>query len=549
MGSWGRPCMAFAETADIIRGSDLFPIFSLRYNPQPMPRSFLYILPIFALAFGSCRQLTPFQSFLAENGAHYSLLIRNGRILDGAGGPPVQGDVLVRGDSILFVGITDTTLITVERVIDANGRYITSGFIDTHAHGNPLETPGFENFLAMGVTSICLGQDGDSPPVEDIRSWMQQVDSVGPGVNIAMFVGHGTLRSLSGTGYKPGPTLQEMARMEELLGDALDAGCFGLTTGLEYTPGAYAGDGELLALAKVVGQHHGMIMSHVRNEDDGAIEASLQELLRQGQYCNVQVSHLKVVYGKGAARAEQVLHLLDEARAGTPYTVTADIYPYTASYTGIGIVFPQWAKPPNDYEKVKRERRAELLAFLREKVAARNGPEATLFGTPPYAGKTLAQLSAERGRPYEEVLLDIGPGGASGAYFVMDEALQARLLASPHLMVCSDGSPTMRHPRGYGSFAKVIETYVLEKQLLTLPEAIRKMTGLPAQTLGLADRGLVKPGYRADLLVFDPENVKATATFSEPHQLAQGLDWVVVNGKVAYEGGAPGERAGRVLRK
>ncbi len=509
---------------------------------------FFFLLFILLLA-GACRQFSPFQSFISENGTNYSLLIRNGLILDGSGAPPRAGDVLVRGDTILYTGEVDTSLISVEQTIDAGGRYISPGFIDTHAHGDPLETPAFENFLAMGATTICLGQDGESPLLEDIRNWMQQVDSVGPGVNIAMFVGHGALRELSGTAYKPEPTPPEMARMEQLLNDALDAGCFGLTTGLEYTPGLYAGEEELLALARVVGRHNGLIMSHVRNEDNDAIEASLRELLRQGQYCNVQVSHLKVVFGKGKERAEDILALLEEARSNSRFSVTADLYPYTASYTGIGIVFPQWAKPPNDYEKVKRERREELLDFLRRKVMARNGPEATLFGTKPYAGKTLAQLSAEQGRPFEEVLLDIGPAGASGAYFVMDEALQARLLADAHVMVCSDGSPTMHHPRGYGSFARIIETYVQKEQLLSLPEAVRKMTSLPAQTLGLADRGLIKPGYRADLLVFDPENVKATATFPDPHRLAEGMEWVVVNGRVAFRGGQAKTRNGRVLRK
>ena len=521
------------------------------YLPKstPMPRSLFFLLLLASLVLSDCQKMTPFQSFLAENGTQYSLLVYNGQVLDGTGAPAVRADILVRNDSILFVGPVDTTLIAAEQVIDAKGQYVTPGFIDTHAHGDPLETPGFENFLAMGVTTICLGQDGDSPAVEDIRSWMQRVDSIGPGVNIVMFIGHGTLRELSGTAYKPIPAPQEMARMEALLASALDAGCFGMTTGLEYTPGTYAGDAELLALAKVVGQQGGLIMSHVRNEDNDSIEASLQELLRQGQYCNVQVSHLKVVYGKGEERAEQILARLEEARQHTSFSVTADIYPYTASYTGIGIVFPQWAKPPNDYEKVKRERRADLLEFLHQKVMARNGPEATLFGTEPYAGKTLAQVSAEKGKAFEEVLLDIGPGGASGAYFVMDEALQARLLLDPHVMICSDGSPTMHHPRGYGSFAKIIQTYVEEKELLPLPEAVRKMTSLPAQTLGLPGRGLIKPGYYADLLVFDPQKVKAKATFSEPHQLGEGIDWVVANGKVAFQKGQWKARQGKVLRR
>jgi len=508
---------------------------------------FFFCWFIFFLA--GCTSPPPFQELLQTQGRHYDLLIRNGRVLDGQDSIARRADVLIRNDSILFIGEVDTSAIAVEQVIDAAGKYVTPGFIDTHAHGDPLETPGFENFLAMGVTTICLGQDGDSPEYEDIRPWMEKVDSIGPGVNIAMFAGHGTLRQLSGVGYKPEPEPAELAKMEALLVDALDAGCFGLTTGLEYTPGIYAGDGELAALAKVVGAEDGLAMSHVRNEDNDAIEASIRELLRQGQYCNVQVSHLKVVYGKGEERAEEILALLDSARSKNGFAVTADIYPYTASYTGIGIVFPQWAKPPNNYEQVKRERREELLEFLRRKIMARNGPQATLFGTAPYAGKTLAEVAAEQGRPFEEVLLDIGPGGASGAYFVMDEALQGRLMEDSHVMVCSDGSPSMRHPRGYGSFAKIIEQYVQQEQRFPLGEAVRKMTSLPAQALGLKDRGMLKAGYRADLLVFDPKKVRARATFSDPHQLAEGMDWVVVNGKVAFQDGQLRGRRGRVLRR
>ena len=508
----------------------------------------LFLLILVSTLF-SCTSEDTFQKLIGIKGSSFDILITNGNLLNGLDTLPYQADILIRNDSILFIGEVDTSRIVAEQLIDATGKYITPGFIDTHAHGNPLKKPDFENFLAMGVTTICLGQDGGSPDDENIRTWMHAVDSIGTGVNIAMFVGHGTLRELSGVGYKPDPEPQEQSRMEELLADALKAGCFGMTTGLEYTPGTYAVEEELAALARIVGANGGLIMSHVRNEDNDAIEASIMELVHQGQYCNVHVSHLKVVYGKGEERAEEILSLLEGARRESEYRVTADIYPYTASYTGIGIVFPQWAKPPNDYEQVKQQRKQELLAFLRQKISARNGPGATLFGTAPYAGKTLAEVASEQARPFEEVLLDIGPEGASGAYFVMDEALQGQLLEDPQVMICSDGSPTMHHPRGYGSFPKIIEQYVFREQRLSLPEAVRKMCSLPAQTLGLSDRGVIREGYHADLLVFDPEKVRAQATYSDPHQLGEGMDWVIVNGKVAFRDGQMVDRAGRVLRK
>lgn len=324
-----------------------------------------------------------------------------------------------------------------------------------------------------------------------------------------------------------------------------------MSTGLEYTPGTFAMDKELLPLAQVVGKNNGLIMSHIRNEDDNQIESSIRELLRQGQYCNVQVSHMKSVYGKGKARAKELLGLLNTKNNGL--TITADVYPYTASYTGIGIVFPKWAKAPNDYKKVVKNRRAELLAFLKQKIIDRNGPSATLFGTAPYAGKTLAEVSEEQGLSYEQVLLGIGPNRVSGAYFIMDDALQEEIIAHPKVMICSDGSPTMRHPRGYGSFPKIIEEYVLKRKRLTLEEAIRKMTAFPAQTIGIQKRGLLKAGYYADLLIFKPEKVKANATYESPHQLATGIDYVFVNGKVVIEKNLFSEhlpkKIGNILKK
>jgi N-acyl-D-amino-acid deacylase len=487
---------------------------------------------------------------IEKEGRRFDLWIRNGSLLDGRADVPQQADILIRDRLIRYIGPVDTSAFAASTTIEAKGRTVTPGFIDAHAHGDPLATPAFENFLAMGVTTICLGQDGSSPAETDLRNWMRRVADTIPGVNIALFAGHGTLRQLSGVGYKRDPGEAGLERMKALLRDAMKAGCFGMSTGLEYTPGTYAGERELLGLARVVGENDGLIMSHLRSEDDDEVEDALRELLRQGQYCNVHASHLKVVYGRGADRAEEILALLDSARQGTNFNVTADVYPYTASYTGIGIVFPDWAKPPHHYAAVRQQRHGELLGYLKERIMARNGPEATLFGSPPYAGKTLQEVAQEQNRPFEEVLLEIGPGGASGAYFVMDQALQNQLLQSPFVMVCSDGSPTMHHPRGYGSFAKIIEKYVTEEQLLSLPEAIRKMTSLPAETIGLQDRGMLEPGRAADILIFHPDSVQAHATFSLPHRQASGFEYVIVNGSVALQQGSLQEaRSGRVLRK
>lgn len=485
-----------------------------------------------------------------QNEMQYDLLIRKALVVDGTGGTPYVANLLINGDSIARIDTDTTNRYAARRVVDARGMVLTPGFIDTHAHGNPLQTPEFRNFLAMGVTTITLGQDGFSPEQPDMKAWLDSVDQKQPAVNVAMFVGHNTLRMLSGTKYDTVPAEANMVAMEKLLANALDAGCFGMSTGLEYNPGYYTRPAELNRLAKVVGAKNGMIMSHMRNEDDQFVEASIRELLEQGKYCPVHVSHIKVVYGKGKARAREVLQLLDSARAsGTK--VTADFYPYTASYTTIGILFPDWAKQPNEYQQVLKNRGSELATYLRNRVNLRNGPEATLIGSGPYKGKTLAQIARELNKPFEIVLRDdIGPYGADGAYFIMNEALQDELLKAPYVMVCTDGSPTMSHPRSYGAFARIIETYVQQKQLLTLQEAVHKMTGLPAQTLGISKRGFIKPSYKADILLFDPAAVKEHATFEKPAQLANGFNFILVNGQVAKEGDNFNEaRAGVVLRK
>jgi len=494
----------------------------------------LFIL--FLLAF-SCKnepsKLTPFEQLLKQEGAQFDILIKNGKIIDGSGSAAYEASILVNADTIAFIGKVDMNALVTKKTIDAKGKIVTPGFIDAHAHGDPMETPLFQNFLAMGVTTICLGQDGSSPK-NYLTDWTTQVQQQNLGVNIAMFAGHGTLRRNSGINFQKNPDSGQITKQDDLLQTAFDKGAFGMSTGLEYTPGTYATDKELIPLAKIVAKNNGLIMSHIRNEDDNEIESAIQELLRQGAHCNVQVSHMKSVYGKGKQRAQELLALLNNPTANGP-TITADVYPYTASYTGIGIVFPKWAKAPNDYKKVVKNKRTELLAFLKQKITDRNGPTATLFGTAPYAGKTLAQVSEEQGLPYEKVLLGIGPNRASGAYFIMDDALQEEIIAHPKVMICSDGSPTMRHPRGYGSFAKIIEEYVLARKRLTLEEAVRKMTYFPAQIIGIQKRGLLKAGYFADLLIFTPEKVKANATYENPHQLATGFDYVLVNGKTTIE--------------
>ncbi len=477
------------------------------------------------------------------------LLIRGGFVVDGTGSAPEPADVLVRGGKIKAVaphGLLKTTPSV--QVIDAAGRVVAPGFIDPHSHGDPLETSGFENFLAQGVTTITLGQDGSSPATADFPKLFTEYEAKGLGVNIAMFVGHGSLRADSGIGQNAHPSDEDLARMTQMLDDALDH-TFGMSSGLEYQPGLWASSGELEALAKVVGARDRVIMSHMRNEDDDQLDASIDELLAQGRFARVHAAHLKSVYGQGAERGQAIIQRLQQARA-SGIQVTADFYPYTASYTSVSLIFPVWAKTQADFEANKITRRADLLQHLRHRVLARNGPGAMLMANAPYTGMTLDTVAKQLGKPFEVALVDdLGPNSGSAAYFVMNEALQGELLEGEMVMVGSDGSPTGFHPRGHGSVARIIEREVLEQQRLSLAVAVKKMTSMPADVLGLKDRGRIAPGMVADLVVFAPQAVRETATFESPHQLAEGFDWVVISGQVAFQSGQGAvARLGRVLR-
>jgi len=462
------------------------------------------------------------------------IAIVNGNIIDGTGKKSYPSTIYINGDRIVYIGKIKNPDLKIGKTIDAKGKYVSPDFIDLHAHGNPLRTPDFENFLAMGVTSIVLGQDGSSPNVKDLKAYLDSVNKQNLGVNIIEFVGHGTLRNLAGIGVKSKITPAELERLKNLLQEQLKFS-FGFSTGLEYAPGLYAEESELMALAEVVGKQDKIIMSHMRNEDDDVLIKSIKELSAQGKYARVHISHLKSVSGKGAQRAQEILDTIKQIR-NSGIQLTADIYPYMASYTGISIVFPDWSKTAKQFAIAKRDRRNELETYIRNKVNSRNGPEATLSGSDPYTGKTLAEAAAARNKPFEKFLVeDVGPQGASAAYFVMNKELQETLLKDALVGVCSDGSKTGFHPRGHGTFAKIIETYVVKDSILSLEEAVRKMTSYAAEILQLNDRGILKAGKKADIIIFDPKNIKATANYVDPHQLATGFDNVLVNGKLVRE--------------
>ncbi len=485
----------------------------------------------------------------AQQEKSFDLAIINGIIYSGnLEDEPFHADILIHKDTITFIGKIDTSAIHIRTLIDAETRAMAPGFIDMHAHGNPLKNGNFSNFLAMGVTTICLGQDGSSPMYEDPSEYFELLDKQQINVNIVPFVGHGTLRIMSGIQYKKNPDPEGLEKQKKLLIQALDAGCFGLSTGLEYTPGRYAGENELIGLAKIVGEYDRLISSHMRNEDDDQLFQSISEFAKMGLYTRINISHIKSVYGNGTSRGQEIRSFLNDLR-DEGVQITQDLYPYTASYTGTAILFPEWALPPNNYQKVRAKQRGKLLNYVHRKIAKRKGPQAMLIGTGMWKGKTLQQVSDELSRPYAEVMVDlIGPAGTSAAYFVMDDSLQQELMLDPLTMICSDGSPTMHHPRGYGTFAKIIQEFIIKRKVLDLQDAIYKMSTLPARTLGLKKHGMIKPGYVANVVLFHPEEVKAKATFTEPHLRSQGFDYVIVNGRVAWKNESSMGNWGHLLR-
>lgn len=511
-----------------------------------------------AMAAGTATALAPFAADARAKG-NGGWLLRDVLLVDGSGAPSQHADVVVRGDRIDRIGRVREGEARGLRVVDGGGRVLAPGFIDLHTHGDPL-TGSYAQFLAMGVTTVLLGQDGGSPALqgsrhdaESLPSWMNALERAARGaridVNVATLSGHGALRRRAGIddGTRR-PSDAQLARMQAILEQDLRAGAFGMSTGLEYVPGRYAETRELAVLGPVVARHDGVAMSHMRNEDADAVRESIRELVTASGPARAHVSHLKMVYGKGEAAAEDLLGFLRSLR-GSGNSPTADAYPYEASYTGVAIVFPEWALPPADYVRVREARRDELRAHLQQRVEQRNGPEALLFGTGKYAGKTLARVAAEQGVSFAEVLLELGPDGGQAAHFVMDRALQDRLLLAPFVALGSDGSPGGSHPRSAGTFARFIEEFVVKQPRLSIEEAVRKATSLPAAIVGLSDRGTIRPGAKADLLLFDPAKVRARADYLAPSAPAEGFDLVLVNGRAAFEANARAERAGRLLRR
>ena len=495
----------------------------------------------------------------------FDLVILNGRLLDGTGNPWRRADVGIRGDRIVAVGSLQGA--KAARVIDAAGRVVAPGFIDPHSHAvealtrEPLRDA--RALLAQGITTIIGNPDGGGPV--DLAAQRASLEKGGAGVNVALMIGHGSVRSNVMGAADRAPTAEELARMQALVTRAVKEGAFGLSSGLFYSPGNFAKLDEVITLARLAG---GVYTSHVRDEGNYTIGiiASVQEVIDVAEQAGVRgvVTHVKALgpdsWGLGPAIATRI----DLARA-RGVDVLADQYAYAASSTNIAAaVVPRWAQAGGNAEFRKRmadpDTRAKIVGEMRENIRRRGGAASLVIASHgpdrTLEGQSLEQIAEARRKAPELAALEIvEAGGASVVSFNMSEEDIAALMRKSWTMTSSDGGLSMPgegrpHPRNNGAFTRKLTRYVLDRGVISLEEAIRSMTTLTASTFGIDGRGTIAPGGFADIVVFDPSALRERATYADPHQMSEGMWLVLVNGEaVIQDGSFTGKRPGRVLRR
>jgi len=530
----------------------------------------------------------------------YDLVLRGGQVIDGTGAPARTADVAIEGDAIAAIG--DLGGADAERVIDASGLIVAPGFIDMHSHSDfTLLVDGRAlSKTTQGVTTEVLGESGSAGPVlgaardemagdlerygleltwSGLGEYFDTLERKGTSVNVVSTVGAGLVRaSVMGYEDRP-PTAREMERMRELVDTAMREGAIGLSSGMVYAPNSYFTTEEMIELAEPAAQHGGIYLTHIRDEDDDLLDA-LEEAITIGREAGLplEILHFK----RSAVRPEgprlepsirDAVAMIERHRdAGTE--VAANLYPYSASQTGLDIRLPEWIHDGGRERMVERlrnpETRARAKEALREMFRQGRGgktPETIMLGATPYEphrqyqGMRLSEISRQMEIDPAETLVELvekGDGRVHAIYFSMREEDVRYLLGLPWTTVGSDGTgvapegvflESHPHPRWYGSFPRVLGKYVREEGVLSLPEAVRKMTSLAAERIGLEDRGRVAEGMKADLVIFDHETIRDQASFANPHQLSQGVEWLIVNGGVVIaEGEHTGAKPGRVVK-
>jgi dihydroorotase/N-acyl-D-amino-acid deacylase len=532
--------------------------------------------------------------------ADYDLVIRNGRVIDGTGRRSFVADVAVRGDRIVRVGRVGAGA-RARRTIDARGLVVAPGFIDMlgQSEQNVLIDPRAMSKVMMGVTTEVTGEGGSIAPMNErlvkedesfyrrydltvdwrtLDEYFRRLARQGAGVNIATFVGATQVRAYV-IGYDDrAPTGAELERMKALVAEAMEDGALGLSTSLQYVPARFAKTDEIVELAKVARRYGGIYATHQRSEAN-ALDASLAEVFEIARRARIptEIWHLKTAYRKNWGRMPQVLRRIEGERA-RGLDVTADVYPYTAASTSLTACLPPWAQAGGSEKMLARLRDAATRERIKRDILkdtseweniylGSGGAAGVLIGSvvnrelEGLQGKRVSEMAKEQGKDELDALLDLiaADRGQTGAiYFMMSEDDLRAALAAPFVSICTDSGAratdgplagSKSHPRGWGSYPRVLSRYVRDERLLTLEQAVHKMTGMPAARVGLRERGLLREGAFADITVFDPARVRDRATFEQPNRFPEGIEYVVVNGQLEVDHAArTAALAGRPLR-
>lgn len=511
----------------------------------------------------------------SETSMPLSLVLEGGSVWKGWGSKPVVTDIGIRGDRIVAIG--DLSDRNAEQRIAVDGLDVVPGFIDIHSHAvrnsrakSGLFThPDAENYIRQGVTTVIGGPDGSSDI--SIAKLLSDLENTPASINFGTFIGHNTVRKEVMGREDRAPTAQELAAMQQLVKTAMLDGAYGLSSGLKYIPGAYSETDEVIALARVAGEYDGIYISHMREEGLDLIK-SVKETIRIGEEGDLpaQITHHKAMGPEMWGASIETLALIDAANA-RGVDVSSDQYPYAASSTGISVLFPAWSLAGTREQQLARFAEPETRARIKQGIVSNlihdrggNDPSRVAIANCDWDsslnGKNFAEILVERGQPINmeaaaELALEIQTnGGCSGVFHAMSEEDVAQIMQHPRTMIASDGGihvagEGVPHPRNYGSFARVLAYYVREKQIIPTGEAIYKMSKMPAERIGLSDRGRIKVGAIADIAVLDLETIQDHATFRAPHQYATGVQHVLVNGVMVLQAGEmTGQRPGRALR-
>ena len=528
-----------------------------------MKHQFFWIALILCL-FQFC---SPLESF--------DLIILNGSVYDGTGVAAQKLDIGIRGDQIVKMGQLDST--PSKRVIDAEGLIVSPGFIDTHVHLDPMESfiklADAESHIRQGVTTSFGGPDGRGvPPEYGFKEFLDSIEKVGMGMNVGFLTGHNKIRKAVMGLDNRAPTEEELNLMVNMVSQAMEEGAYGISTGLKYLPGNFSKVDEVIALSKAASNKKGVYTSHLRDEGLEIMPA-IREAIQISKDADIRVvlTHHKVIGKPMWGKSNETLALVDSARQ-KGLKIRLDQYPYNASHTGISVLIPTWARAggasafkarvenPIQKEQIENEIIFNILNDrggddLRRIQFAKVNWMPELEGKTLYDWALMKKMEPTLANGAKLVVKAQLNGGASCIFHAMDEADVENIMKHPYTMIASDGrlsEPGVGHPhpRAYGTFPRVLGHYVRDKKIISMPEAIYKMTLLPAESFGLKKRGVLKEGYKADLTIFDKKTVVDKATFVSPHQYPVGISYVIVNGQLAIDDGVfMGIKAGEVLRK